>query len=575
MDIADQIVIDNFDLWSSAVKAKKSVGRSSSKRNELYGVTKLRELILGLAVRGMLVNQDANEEPASNYLERVASAKKELLKTGKIKRQRPLADIDTDSAEFPLPRGWSWERLGNLVEMYNGRAFKSTEWRTEGLPIVRIQNLNDDKADFNYYQGELSEKNSISDGSFLISWSGTPGTSFGAFIWERGPAALNQHINKCEFYSDQVNLEFMRLAVNGQMNNFISKAQGGVGLKHVTKGTLNNAVLGIPPFAEQTRIVSKVNELMALCDQLEQEHGSNLETHETLVCSLLSALTSGSADADQFAEAWQSIQDNFDILFTTENSINQLKQSILQLAIMGKLLAQDPGDEPVDLLLERIDLHKERLTAGKRIKKTKASNEEEPLEAPFPIPLSWRWQRFQAVANIASNLVNPNGFPDYPHLAPDNIEKGNGRLLACKTVKEDDVRSPNHNFYPGQIIYSKIRPNLSKVVIVDFEGLCSADMYPIDSFIDARFLHKYMLSAPFIEQVVRSDTRVAMPKTNQTELNQVLVPVPPLAEQHRIATKVDELMALCDLLKRNINSAQAAQVKLADSLAKQAIHRPN
>lgn len=246
--------------------------------------------------------------------------------------------------------------------------------------------------------------------------------------------------------------------------------------------------------------------------------------------------------------------------------VSKLRGLILDLAARGLLVAQDPEDESVDALLDKIAESKNKLTKDKRMRKKQPSEEINPSEAPFTIPTTWAWRHFQSIADIASNLVKPDDFPEYLHLAPDNIEKENGRLLKCRTVKEDKVRSPNHRFYPGQLIYSKIRPNLSKVVVVDFDGLCSADMYPVDSFLDTRFLQKYMLSKAFLRQAVKSDTRVAMPKINQSELNKVVVPIPPLAEQHRIVAKVDELMALCDQLEQEQESNIEAHETLVSTL---------
>lgn len=275
---------DNSSFSEAWKLIQKNFDTLFSNENSLE---KLKQTIQKLALMGKLVPQNSTDEPAKELLKRSAAAKKLLIKEKKIKEQKHIKKIDINATEFSLPNSWQWERLGNLVEMYNGRAFKSTEWANEGIPIVRIQNLNDKNASFNYFKGELSENHRIYNGSFLISWSGTPGTSFGAFIWKRGTAALNQHINKCSFFCNEINLEFMKLAVNGKLNHFISKAQGGVGLKHVTKGTLNNAILAIPPISEQHRIVAKVDELLALCDQLKVSISEAKNTQINLVDSLV------------------------------------------------------------------------------------------------------------------------------------------------------------------------------------------------------------------------------------------------------------------------------------------------
>jgi type I restriction enzyme S subunit len=133
-------------------------------------------------------------------------------------------------------------------------------------------------------------------------------------------------------------------------------------------------------------------------------------------------------------------------------------------------------------------------------------------------------------------------------------------------VREDSVISSNHRFFSGQIVYSKIRPNLAKVVVVSFDGLCSADMYPIDALIDPHYLQRYMLSESFLVQAVKTDTRVAMPKINQAELNVIAVPVPPLAEQRRIVAKVEELMALVDALETQLAASRTIGKELLAAL---------
>lgn len=157
---------------------------------------------------------------------------------------------------------------------------------------------------------------------------------------------------------------------------------------------------------------------------------------------------------------------------------------------------------------------------------------------------SWRYSRFDAVAEIKSNLVDPADYKDYPHIAPDNIEKKTGVLLGYHTIAEDGVTSVKHRFYPGQILYSKIRPYLSKLIVVDFEGLCSADMYPINAKENARCLWYYMLSEEFLEQASFAGSRSVLPKINKKELSDLTVYLPSnLDEQQEIVRILDSLFA--------------------------------
>ncbi len=338
--------------------------------------------------------------------------------------------------------------------------------------------------------------------------------------------------------------------------NSRGSAQGVIG-----KAELNAVSLWVPRREVQKRIVAKVDELMALCDRLEAQQQERETRHATLARASLA----------RFAAAPTSA--NLNLLFHSSFSIppSDLRKSILTLAVQGKLVPQDPNDEPAEELLARL---------AREITPEQRRSQAAPLP-PLPaeslqyeVPDSWTWARFRDVAIIASNLVKPDEFLEFTHLAPDNIEKGNGVLLPCRTVREDKVISSNHRFYPGQIVYSKIRPNLAKVVVVDFEGLCSADMYPIDALIDPFYLQLYMLSESFLMQSVKADTRVAMPKINQTELNAIAVPIPPLAEQRRIVAKVEQLMTWVDALEQQLAASRATAESLLTALVAELTRPP-
>lgn len=254
--------------------------------------------------------------------------------------------------------------------------------------------------------------------------------------------------------------------------------------------------------------------------------------------------------------------EHFATFAETPGGVAKLRELILQLAVQGKLVPQDENAEPARELIAKIALRRSSEGTTQRRKPDRTQSDEFSHPQPYELPRNWCWAGFDQVATIASNLVPPRDFTDLPHVAPDNIEKGTGCLLPYKTVGEDAVRSANHRFFAGQILYSKIRPNLSKAVIVDFDGLCSADMYPLNSHIDAGYLLRYILSSTFLGMAVRNDTRVAMPKINQEELSRILVAVPPLAEQRRIVAKVDQLLGLCDELAARQEARRTARERL-------------
>jgi type I restriction enzyme, S subunit len=169
-----------------------------------------------------------------------------------------------------MKQEWKQRPIGELCKLINGRAFKPSEWASDGLRIVRIQNLNDPSKKYNLYNGHVKEKHIIDIGDILISWSGTPGTSFGCFIWDRGQAVLNQHIFKVEVDNNLIDDEFFMFSVNSQLDEMIDQAHGGVGLRHITKGKLEAIKLPVPTLSEQLRVVKYIKECRQSLEEIRQ-----------------------------------------------------------------------------------------------------------------------------------------------------------------------------------------------------------------------------------------------------------------------------------------------------------------
>ena len=194
-------------------------------------------------------------------------------------------------------RAVSTDTIGNLCRLVNGRAFKPTDWTEEGLPIVRIQNLNDQSKPFNRYDGEVREKFLIDDEDILLSWSGTPGTSFGCFVWNRGPGILNQHIFKVHIREDVIDRKYFVHAVNSKLDEIISLSHGGVGLRHITKGKLEGIELPVPPKNEQRRIAEYVDACLVRLEEM-----ADLRRQSTRIAkSLFTAHLKDAVEAEKWA----------------------------------------------------------------------------------------------------------------------------------------------------------------------------------------------------------------------------------------------------------------------------------
>lgn len=578
----EKLITDHIDIWSSALRTCSMAGRGSNGKIDLYGIKKLRELILELAVRGKLVPQDSNDEPASELLKRIATEKAELVKQGKIKKQKPLPEISEDEKPFELPEGWECARLGNTVAIIRGITFPASEKHKEPskgkIACLRTANVQDSiEWDDLLYVSESFVKRSeqfAEKGDIVMSMANsrelvgkvahiynipTGSATFGGFLSVIRPYGFNAAFLMSVLRSP--NIKSILIDSSSQTTN----------IANISLEKLNPLVISVPPIGEQNRIASKVEELMSLCDQLEQQSLTSLDAHQQLVETLLATLTE-SQNAEELAENWARISQYFDTLFTTEASIDTLKQTILQLAVMGKLVPQDPNDEPASELLKRIEQEKAQLVKEGEIKKQKPLPEISEDEKPFELPKGWEWCRIGSVINIRAELVKPENYYDFFQVAPDIIEKGTGKVISQRTVKESGIKGPNSRFYKNQIVYSKIRPSLSKAFIAEYDGLCSADMYPLDCFINTGYLLKVILSEVFLIQVRAAENRIKMPKLNVESLSNILIPVPPAGIQSAVFSKISQMDIFCDTLKSRLQSAQQTLLNLADALTDAALN---
>lgn len=198
---------------------------------------------------------------------------------------------------YKVPENWCWTRIAKLCSLSNGKAFKPTDWTKTGIPIVRIQNLNNPEAQYNLYSGAIEDKFRLCGGELLFAWSGTPGTSFGAHIWWGKEAVLNQHIFRVDFDEKYINKIYFKYAINQQLDMLISVAHGGAGLQHVTKGVFEATPIPLPPFAEQQRIVDRIESLFAKLDEAKQKAQDALDSFETRKAAILHKAFTGELTA--------------------------------------------------------------------------------------------------------------------------------------------------------------------------------------------------------------------------------------------------------------------------------------
>ncbi|HCE3704270.1 TPA: restriction endonuclease subunit S [Vibrio parahaemolyticus] len=576
MNNVENLITEHIDTWTSAIKTKSSAGRGNSNKRELYGIKKLRELILEFAFRGLLVPQDANDEPADILLDRISNIKDKLIESKVIKKPKNFPKISDDEKPFELPSGWTWVRLQDIghdlgQKKPNGD-FTYIDVGAINSNIGSIETPNVLIAD----EAPSRARKIVKKGTVIYSTVRPYLLNIAVIDKSFSPEPIASTAFAVIHPLEGINASFVyRYLRSPSFVQYVESVQTGIAYPAINDKQFFSGLIPIAPEREQNRIADKLDELMNLCEQIEQQIDASIDAQEMLVSTLLKALTDAAICSEngvkQFPQAWKRITENFDLLFTTESSINQLKQAILQLAVMGKLVPQDINDEPATVLLKKVASQKEQLIKEGKIKKQKPLLAISDDNVPFKLPDGWVWSRFFETNTVRSNLVAALDYPNEQQVAPDIIEKNTGRLIAHRTVTEAGAKGPNNKFSQGQLLYSKIRPSLNKVVIAPYDGLCSADMYPIDTYINSSYVLYSMLSEVFLVQVRSAENRVKMPKLNLDSLGKFLVPIPPLAEQQRISEKVSELFSLCEALKSKIKQAHSVQLDIAESVTKTAI----
>ena len=580
----EKLIVDHMETWTSALQTRSTAGRGSSGKIDLYGIKKLRELILELAVRGKLVPQDPNDEPASELLKRIAAEKAELVKQGKIKKQKPLPEISEEEKPFELPEGWEWVTLATVGEIVGGGTPKSDNpqfWAKNGIKWITPADLYGLKGKYitsgarDISPAGLSNSSArlMPKGSVLFS-SRAP---IGYVAIADAELSTNQGFKSCVPYIKE-SAEYIYYFLLASAKKIDAEASGTT-FKEVSGAIVSKILLPLPPLSEQLKIVSRANELISLCDQLEQQSLTSLDAHQQLVETLLGTLTD-SQNAEELAENWTRISEHFDTLFTTEASVDALKQTILQLAVMGKLVPQDPNDEPASELLKRIAQEKAQLVKEGKIKKQKSLPPISDEEKPFELPEGWEWSYLSDIGILARGRSkhrprnDPTLYADgtIPLVQTGDVARSNGCINTYSALYNQLGLSQSKLWNKGTLCIT-IAANIADSGILNFDA-CFPDSVvgftPYENEMPVLYFHYFMMT-------IKSTLEKFAPSTAQKNINidilsQLFFPCPPLEEFHRIVDKVQNLLSVCDVLRAYIQSAQQTQLHLADALTDAAIN---
>jgi type I restriction enzyme S subunit len=542
------------------------------------GVQKLRELILQLAIQGKLVPQNSDEEPTSLLLDKIRSKQEQMVQDGKIKRTS-LPPISLDENPFELPPAWDWVRLGSITEVitkgsspkWQGVSYVDSE---QGILFITSENVRNYSLDLTEPKFVETKFNEIEPRSILKRndiLMNIVGASIGrtAIYDQDAVANINQAVCLIRVIDlePRLNLSYLLHFFNSQTCiNFMFDKQVDNARANLSMGSIAKFPIPLPPLEEQKRIVAKVNDLMTLCDRLEEQQKKRREScirlNEGAIAQLLSA-----SNAEESDRHWQRICNNFDLLYNLPENISQLRQAILQLAVQGKLVPQIPQDQV-------------------SIKFKPGYQAPSEYELPYDIPTNWLWINAEEICNVIdpqpSHRTPPSVSQGVPYIGMGDIDKSlqinfqKARQVSYEVFQEHQER---YQLKLGDFIFGKIGTIGRPVKLTEpFNYTLSANVVLIQpqlELIVPDYLYLYMSSAG-MNEIIRSSSRITTHAAfGIKRIRKLPVPVPPIEEQNRIVGKVNYLIKLCDELEAKLKDSQKHQEKSMEVAAVQLMQATN
>ena len=517
----------------------------------------LRQKVLDLAIRGKLVPQDPNDEPASVLLERIRQQKQQMVKDGKLKAKdikndtiifvgednlhyEKFADGSVkcieDEIPFELPVGWAWARLGTISEAIGDGDHQPPPQTFSGIPFLVISNVSGGKLSFENtrfvsaeYFNQLPEARKPQKGDLLFTVTGSYGIPIlvdtdDNFCFQRHIAIVRPCITSNRYLHVILGSSYVKSVCDDKATG---TAQKTVGL-----ATLRELLIPVAPYNEQVRIYTQVQAAMSIVNSISSEKE--------------------------------------DLLIIIENT----KSKILNLAIRGQLVPQDPADEPASVLLERIRAEKEELIKQGKLKRDKKESvifrgednsyylrtgdlvESLGDWAFEELPDSWAICCLGELCDYGNCLnIDTASISDSAWILDlEDIEKDTGVVLRKVRKSERNAASTKHFFHRGQVLYSKLRPYLNKVVLSDEDGYCTSEILPLEfeRNVLPQYARYYLMSPVFLEYANKCSYGVKMPRLGTVDGKKSIISIPPIEEQKRIVLAIEQAFTQLAAITQNL-----------------------
>ena len=512
----------------------------------------LRKSILQLAIQGKLVPQDPADEPASVLLERIRAEKQRLIKEGKIKKDKGDSVIFkgddncyyektgsevkniTGEIDFDLPDGWAFARINSLFFIQTGASFKKEQATSDFTQTRILRGGNILQGEYRFFENDIFVDSKLIQDSIILKNNDliTPAVTSIENIGKLARIEKDYEdvtaggfvfiVRPC--YNSDIFAKYMLYALqssyfNKQLKSITKKS--GQAFYNLGKERFIQLIIPIPPLNEQVRIVESIEQFTPLIKEYDK-----LEQQATKL------------DGEIY---------------------DKLKKSILQHAIQGKLVSQDNNDEPAAVLLERIRAEKKAQLGKKYVESyifkgddncyyEKVGSETKNItdEIPFDIPDSWTWCRLGQIIDFSKNIsTSASEIPDSAWVLDlEDIEKDSGRILTKKRMIDIKSKSEKHKFFKGNVLYSKLRPYLNKVVVANENGYCTSEILVFDfTPIYNTYAQIFLMSPYFVDYAMAGAYGVKMPRIGSERGNNALMPLPPLAEQKRIVEQINVIFS--------------------------------
>lgn len=553
-------------------------------------VQRLRWFVLELAIRGKLVEQNGADVPASALMERIAQLKARLAKEGSLKAEKELPPIE--DFPFEIPNGWIWERLGNTGRIFNGNSVSESEKRAlakvkDGYPFIATKDVGYGRDVLVYDNGlrvpRKAAKYKIAHAKAVLicSEGGSAGKKIG--LTDRDICFGNKLYANEVWQGIASRYIFYVYQSPSFFSEFSSRMTGIIG--GIARSEFLLLPVPIPPEKEQERIVAKVDELMALCDELEAARTKRETRRDRLVAATLHRLNNGDTSPEagngtDFKQTARFYFNHLPRLTTRSEHTKELRQTIIKLAVSGKLVPQDPKDEPAATLLSRIGKQRTKLLERGYPNKSEASgqwrkqhNQSLP-EGLRSLPHGWQWATLMQCATLivdCHNKTAPYTKSGITILRTTNIRDGKLNLNEQKFVNEKTYErwSARCRPEPGDILITREAPMGEVCIIPSGMKVCMGQRMMLARFmsdaIDVNFMLYSLRDPNLMDRVQDKPVGATVQHLRVGGVETLLVPLPPLAEQYRIVAKTNELLALCDELEAQLTSTATTRRQLLEA----------